>query len=222
MEPHPPRGPRRGEPVAFYDRLVDALLARGIQPAVTLYHWDLPAALDDDGGWLNRDVADWFADYARVVFRALGDRVPLWATINEPWVIMDGGYVHGTLAPGHRDVAAGPRVAHNLLRAHGAAVQAYRAEGKRHIGIVLNLEPKHPASDTPQDGDAARRADAYMNRLFLEPVLGRPYPAELPELFGDKLTGIKRISRRAMSAPSSGSSKVHAVEQQEILDEAFH
>ena len=195
------RGAVNPRGVAFYDRLVDTLLARGIQPAVTLYHWDLPAALDDDGGWRNRDVADWFADYARVVFRALGDRVPLWATINEPWVIMDGGYVHGTLAPGHRDVAAGPPVAHNLLRAHGAAVQAYRAEGKRHIGIVLNLEPKHPASDTPQDGDAARRADAYMNRQFLEPVLGRPYPAELPEVFGAAWPAVTDADLRLIAQP---------------------
>ncbi len=170
--------------LAFYDRLTDALLARNIQPSVTLYHWDLPAALDDLGGWLNPDIANWFADYARVVFRALGDRIPLWTTLNEPWVVADGGYLHGTLAPGHKSLAETPRVSHNLLRAHGTAVQAYRAEGKRQIGLVLNLEPKHPASDTPADLAATRRADAYMNRQYLEPVLSGAYPAELAVMYG--------------------------------------
>ena len=171
--------------LAFYDRLVDALLERGIEPAVTLYHWDLPQALDDAGGWLNPEIAGWFAEYTRVVFRALGDRVPLWATLNEPWVVADGGYLHGTLAPGHRSLVETPRVSHNLLRAHGMAVQAYRAEGKRQIGLVVNLEPKHPASSSPQDLTATRRADAYMNRQYLEPVLTGAYPTELAEMFGE-------------------------------------
>lgn len=170
--------------LAFYDRLIDALLAHDIQPAVTLYHWDLPAALDDLGGWLNPDAANWFADYARVVFRALGDRVPLWATINEPWVVADGGYLHGKLAPGHKSLTETPRVSHNLLRAHGKAVQAYRAEGKRQIGLVVNLEPKHPASSASEDVAAVRRADAYMNRQYLEPVLTGTYPEELGAMFG--------------------------------------
>jgi beta-glucosidase len=170
--------------LAFYDRLIDALLEHAIQPVVTLYHWDLPAALDDLGGWLNPDSAGWFADYARVVFRALGDRVRLWATLNEPWVVADGGYLHGTLAPGHKSLDETPRVSHNLLRAHGTAVQAYRAEGKHEIGLVVNLEPKHPASDSPEDVAAARRADAYMNRQYLEPALLGRYPQELAEIFG--------------------------------------
>jgi beta-glucosidase len=168
----------------FYRRLVDALLAKNIKPVVTLYHWDLPAALDDRGGWLNPDIADWFADYARVAFRSLGDRVPMWTTLNEPWVVVDGGYLHGALAPGHRNLFEAPRVAHHLLVAHGAAVQAYRAEARGKIGIVFNIEPKHPASEDPKDLAAARRADAYMNRQYLEPVLGRPYPQELQEIFG--------------------------------------
>jgi len=178
------RGAVNPRGLGFYDRLIDALLARGIKPVVTLYHWDLPAALDEQGGWVNPDVAHWFADYARVVTRALDDRVAMWTTLNEPWVVMDGGYLHGTLAPGHRSRAETPRVAHNLLRAHGAAVQAYRAEGKKPIGIVLNLEPKHPASSDPRDVAAARRDDAYMNRQFLEPLLQGSYPAELAEIFG--------------------------------------
>ncbi|HYO79579.1 MAG TPA: family 1 glycosylhydrolase, partial [Thermoanaerobaculia bacterium] len=99
----------------FYRRLVDELLAAGITPNATLYHWDLPAALDDRGGWLNRDVADWFAEYADVMFRALDDRVKMWATLNEPWVVTDGGYLHGPLAPGHRNLWEAPRATHNLL-----------------------------------------------------------------------------------------------------------
>ncbi|HYK11593.1 MAG TPA: GH1 family beta-glucosidase [Gemmatimonadales bacterium] len=169
----------------FYSRLVDALLAKHIEPNVTLYHWDLPAALDDRGGWLNPDIPAWFADYARVCFKALGDRVKMWATLNEPWVVVDGGYLHGALAPGHRSIFEAPRVAHHLLLSHGAGVQAYRAEGKGQIGIVFNIEPKHPASQDPKDLAAVRRADAYMNRQYLEPVLGRPYPAELAEVYGE-------------------------------------
>ena len=168
----------------FYERLVDALLANGIRPLVTLFHWDLPAALDDRGGWLNRDIAEWFADYARVLFRALDDRVELWTTLNEPWVVTDGGYVHGNLAPGHRSLFEAPIAAHNLLRAHAAGVEAYRAEGRHQIGLVVNLEPKSSASESPEDLAATRRADAYMNRQFLDPVFLGRYPEELPGIFG--------------------------------------
>ncbi len=195
------RGSVNPKGIAFYDRLVDALLAQSITPSVTLYHWDLPQALDDRGGWVNRDVAQWFADYARVMFRALGDRVPLWTTLNEPWVVMDGGYLHGALAPGHKSLAESPQVGINLLRAHGAGVQVYRAEGKKQIGIVLNLEPKHAASDDPKDLAAVRRADAYMNRQFLEPVLARPFPAELAEIFGEHWPAISDADRRLIAQP---------------------
>ena len=170
--------------VAFYDRLVDALLEAHIQPCVTLYHWDLPAALDDRGGWLNPDIAHWFADYAGTMVRALGDRVPLWSTLNEPWVVMDGGYHFGALAPGHRNLFEAPRVSHNLLRAHGQGVLAARAAGARQVGLVVNLEPKYPASEEPADLEAARRADAYMNRQYLDPVFRGEYPPELIEMFG--------------------------------------
>jgi beta-glucosidase len=168
-----------------YERLVDALLAQGIQPMATLYHWDLPAALDERGGWLNPDVAHWFAEYARAVFRRLDDRVGLWATINEPWVVVDGGYLHGVLAPGHRSAYEAARASHHLLRAHAAAVAAYRAEGRHRIGLVVNLEPKHPASASTQDVEAARRADAYMNRQYLDAALLGRYPEELGDVFGD-------------------------------------
>lgn len=171
--------------VAFYDRLVDALLAAGIQPMVTLYHWDLPAALDDRGGWLNPDIDKWFADYVTVMARALDDRVMHWNTLNEPWVVSDGGYLHGPLAPGHRNLYEAPIASHNLLRAHGRGVQAYRATGKHRIGIVVNLEPKYPASEDPADLAATRRADAYMNRQYLDPVFFGRYPEEMREIFGD-------------------------------------
>ncbi len=171
--------------LAFYDRLVDALLAAGIQPMATLYHWDLPAALDDRGGWLNSEIDRWFADYVTTVVRALDDRVTLWNTLNEPWVVSDGGYLHGPLAPGHKNLYEAPIASHNLLRAHGRAVQAYRAIGKHRIGIVVNLEPKYPASNDPADLAATRRADAYMNRQYLDPVFFGRYPDELREIFGD-------------------------------------
>lgn len=168
----------------FYERLVDRLLSKGIEPMATLYHWDLPAALDDRGGWLNREVAHWFAEYAEIVFRRLDDRVKLWTTLNEPWVVTDGGYLHGTLAPGHRNFYEAPLVAHHLLLAHAAAVQAYRASGRHRIGLVVNIEPKYPASSGEADLAATRRADAYMNRLFLDPALLGRYPDEMPEIFG--------------------------------------
>ena len=170
--------------LGFYERLTDALLAHGIEPMVTLYHWDLPAALQDRGGWLNPDAAHWFADYASAVFHRLDDRVKLWATLNEPWVVTDGGYLHGALAPGHRNLFEAPLATHQLLRAHGAAVQAYRATGRHQIGLVVNLEPKHAASERPEDLAATQRADAYMNRQYLDPVFRGSYPAELREIFG--------------------------------------
>ena len=170
--------------LAFYDRLVDRLLEQGIGPSATLYHWDLPAALDDQGGWLNRDIAGWFGDYAAVVVRKLGDRVALWSTLNEPWVVSDAGYLHGTHAPGHASLSEAAVASHNLLRSHGAAMEAIRAEGGRQAGLVVNLEPKYPASDRPEDLAATRRADAYMNRQFLDPVFLGRYPEELAEIYG--------------------------------------
>ena len=182
-----PEGRGRVNPAGldFYERLVDALLEAGIQPMATLYHWDLPAALDDRGGWLNPDIADWFADYASAVYRRLDGRVKLWATLNEPWVVTDGGYLHGALAPGHRNRFEAPLASHQLMRAHGAAVKAYRAEGRHQIGLVVNIEPKYPATDSAADYAATRRADAYMNRQYLDPALLGRYPHEMREIFGE-------------------------------------
>ena len=171
--------------LGFYERLVDTLLANGIQPMATLFHWDLPAALDDRGRWLNPDVADWFADYASVMYRRLDDRVKLWATLNEPWVVTDGGYLHGCLAPGHKNRFEAPIASHHLLRSHAKAVQAYRALGRHQVSLVVNIEPKYPASSAEQDIAATRRAEAYMNRQYLDPVFHGRYPAEMREIFGE-------------------------------------
>ena len=179
------RGRVNGAGLSFYDRLVDALLAAGIAPNVTLYHWDLPAVLDDRGGWLNPDSPEWFAEYAQVMYEKLDDRVQMWTTLNEPWVITDGGYLNGVLAPGHRNLFEAPIATHHLLRSHAAAVEAYRASGKHRIGIVVNLEPKYPASKSDDDQAATRRADAYMNRQYLDPLLHGCYPNELRDVFGD-------------------------------------
>ncbi len=180
------RGRVNAAGLGFYERLVDALLAAGIQPMATLFHWDLPAALDDRGGWLNPDIAGWFADYAAVVYRALDDRVPLWATLNEPWVVADGGYMHGVLAPGHRSAWDAARASANLMRAHAEAVRVYRALGRHQVGLVVNIEPKHlvPGA-TEADRKAGAQADAYMNRQYLDPAIHGRWPAELPTLFGD-------------------------------------
>lgn len=177
-------GPVNSAGLGFYERLVDTLLEQGIEPMLTLYHWDLPAALDRVGGWLNPASADWFAEYARILFKALDDRVKLWVTLNEPWVVINDGYLKGVLAPGQRNLFAAPRATHNLLRAHAKAVQTYRAEGRHQIGLVVNLEPKYPATETVEDLNATMRADAYWNRHYLDPVFLGAYPPELAEIFG--------------------------------------
>ncbi len=159
----------------FYDRLVDALLENGIEPMVTLFHWDLPAALDDLGGWLNPDIAHWFADYASVLFRKLDDRVKIWATLNEPWVVTDGGYLHGALAPGHRNRFEAPIATHQLLRSHGAAVQAYRGEGKHRIGD--RREPRAQVSRVR--GEGGPRRHGARRRLHEPPVSGSDIPRPL-------------------------------------------
>jgi beta-glucosidase len=187
--------------LAFYERLIDLLLASNIQPVVTLYHWDLPAALEDHGGWLNPDSAAWFADYAEVVVRALDDRVRLWVTLNEPWVVADGGYVRGVLAPGHTSLTEAARVAHSLLRAHAAAVDVYRASGRHQIGLVVNLEPQTPASPGESDRAAADRADAYVNRQFLDPVFLGVAPEPLRAVYGDAWADVAIAEMAAIRRP---------------------
>lgn len=187
--------------VAFYARLVDTLLEHGIQPFATLYHWDLPAALEDAGGWAHADAPSWFGDYAQLMFQNLGDRVPMWATINEPWVIMDHGYVSGLHAPGRRDWTEAAAVSHNLLRAHAAAVAAFRGESKHQIGLVVNLVPIDPATDAAADISAAQRMDAYLNRYFLDPAVLGEFPPELPDVFGNCWPTMSAQEPRQFSAP---------------------
>ncbi len=164
----------------FYDRLVDELLARDIAPFLTLYHWDLPQALEDAGGWPVRATAEAFADYAGIVAARLGGRVRSIATLNEPWVVADHGYRIGTHAPGRSEPAGAITAAHHLLVAHGLGVQAIRAAAPgTPAGIVLNLGPMQPASSHPLDLEAASAEHDWLNRWYLDPLVGRPYP-ELP------------------------------------------
>ncbi len=177
-----PTGTGRVNPAGldFYDRLVDELLAHGIAPYATLYHWDLPQALEDAGGWPVRSTAEVFADYAAIVAGRLGDRVRSIATINEPWVVVDHGYREGAHAPGRRDPAAAVRASHHVLLAHGLAMQAIRAQAPAvEAGIVLNLGPQVPASAHPFDLEAAAESHDWLNRWYLDPIAGRDYP-ELP------------------------------------------
>ena len=173
-------GPPNQAGLDFYRRLVDALLEAGIEPWPTLYHWDLPQALEDAGGWPERDTAFRFADYAGHVHAALGDRVTRWTTVNEPWCTAFLGYASGEHAPGRREPAAALRAAHHLLLGHGTAVRAMRAQhpGSR-IGAAVNLYAVDPAGDGERDRDAARRIDGLQNRLFLDPLLRGSYPADV-------------------------------------------
>ncbi len=163
----------------FYERLVDELLAHGVEPHATLYHWDLPQALEDAGGWPVRATAEAFADYAAIVTRRLGDRLATLATLNEPWCSSYLGYENGLHAPGRTEPAAALAAAHNLLVAHGLGMAAIRASAPNlPAGIVLNFEPHLPASDHPLDVEAAAITHARFNRWFLDPLTGGDYPED--------------------------------------------
>jgi beta-glucosidase len=173
------RGAANVAGLGFYDRLVDSLLEAGIAPAVTLYHWDLPQALEDGGGWRNRDTAARFAEYAALVHAHLGDRVQRWITLNEPWCSSFLGYANGRHAPGAREGAGALAAAHHLLLGHGLAVAALRADARegQQVGITLNLQPVSAATSSPQDVAASERAVLSANLLFTDPVLEGRYPA---------------------------------------------
>jgi beta-glucosidase len=167
--------------LAFYDRLVDELLAAGIDPWVTLYHWDLPQALEDAGGWPNRDTAYRFADYAMLVFDKLQDRVDTFTTLNEPWCSAWLGYYVGVHAPGRKSFADGIHAVHHLLLGHGLATQRMRAAATtpKKLGITLNMGTASPATDSQEDRDAARRADGMGLRIYLDPLRKGSYPADM-------------------------------------------
>ncbi len=166
--------------LGFYDRLVDELLERKIEPYACLFHWDLPQALQDKGGWPNRDTAYAFAEYAHVVTERLSDRVKVWMTHNEPWVAAMAGYFSGEHAPGIKNVSAAFKALHHLLLSHGLAAEAMRASAKQplKVGITLNLNPVHPASQSKKDRDAASRMDAVLNRATLDPLLKGTSPIQ--------------------------------------------
>jgi beta-glucosidase len=171
----------------FYDHLVDGLLEAGIQPFITLYHWDLPQALQDQGGWANPASVDAFADYADTVASRLGDRVHHWITHNEPWVVAFVGNYQGRHAPGVKDLPTALRVAHNLLLSHGRAVPRIRAASPHaQVGITLNFSTSRPATASAEDTHATSLHDQYLNRWFLDPVFGHGYPAEMAQRFGDR------------------------------------
>lgn len=168
----------------FYEGLVDELLNRDITPVVTLYHWDLPQYLQDLGGWANRDTASRFGDYVAAVAERLGDRVPYWLTLNEPYCSAFVGHSMGLHAPGMRDEAVAVRALHHLLLGHGIGAQRLREQGvSGKVGITCNLTAPYAASDAPEDLAAARRLDLYENRLFLDPLFKGQYPADAREYF---------------------------------------
>ncbi len=164
----------------FYDRIVDEALKRKIEPYVCLFHWDLPQALQDQGGWPKREITEHFAEYARVVAGRLGDRVKVWLTHNEPWVAAFIGYFLGDHAPGKKDIGAAVKALHHLLLSHGLAAEAIRAEAKQpvKVGLTLNLNPVHPATDSKKDKEAAKRVDMFMNRIVLDPLLKGTSPIQ--------------------------------------------
>ncbi len=171
------RGEVHAEGLDFYDRLIDGLLERGLKPALTLYHWELPSPLADLGGWRNRDIANWFADFAQVIARRLGDRLWSAAPINEPWCVAWLSHFLGHHAPGLRDIRATARAMHHVLLAHGRAIQALRAQGVGNLGAVFNFERALPADDSPEAAHAAATYDAYYNQWFISGVFRREYPA---------------------------------------------
>lgn len=167
----------------FYDRLIDELLSCGIKPFPTLYHWDLPQALEDKGGWPERQTAQYFADYAAILVEHFSDRIENWITINEPWVVSMLGYHEGVFAPGVKNQKAAAAATHHLLLGHGLAVLAMRAVARQplQIGITLNLSHVEAATDSPADLDAVHQRDAHLNRIFLDPLFFGRYPTEVTQ-----------------------------------------
>ncbi|HEY7484860.1 MAG TPA: GH1 family beta-glucosidase [Streptosporangiaceae bacterium] len=181
-------GPVNPAGLAFYDRLVDALLEAGITPYPTLFHWDLPQTLQDRGGWAARDTAEHFAAYAAVVAERLGDRIPRWSTLNEPMCAAWIGHIEGRHAPGVSDLGVAVNTSYHLLLAHGLGVQAVRAAvPDAEVGIVHLIHPCEPGSEREADVRAAARYDGHHNRWWLDPIYGRGFPADMIDVYGVKL-----------------------------------
>ena len=188
--------------VGFYDRLVDGLLARGIQPYLTLNHWDLPSALQAQGGWAARSTVQRFVDYACRMDRRLGDRVRAITTHNEPWVVATLGHETGVFAPGLKDRRSAVQAAHHLLLSHGLALQALRAQGcKAQLGLVLNLSPIGPATDRPDDAAAARLEDGRLVRWYMDPLFKGEYPADVLQHLGADAPQVHEGDLRAIATP---------------------
>ena len=192
--------------LGFYDRLIDALLEAGIEPWVTLYHWDLPQALQDSiGGWNHPDIANIFADYARTCFQRLGDRVKNWISLNEPWCTSILGYGVGMFAPGIRDKAMGYTTAHNQLRAHAYAASVYHKDFSGQggqIGLTNNCDWREPDTDFPEDIDAAQRALEFFLGWFADPVYFGDYPAVMRERVGDLLPHFTEADSKLLKGSS--------------------
>ena len=195
-------GPVNEKGLDFYDRLVDGLLARGLKPYCTLYHWDLPQVLEDRGGWVVRDTAYAFADYAEVVTKRLGDRVASYATLNEPWCSAYLGYGNGHHAPGYCDRKMSLAATHHLLLAHGLALPRMRrhAPGAEH-GIVLNLAQIYPETNSAEDQAAAERFDTLNNLLYLDPLFGARYPQAIIDNLGALMPEIYEGDLQTIAAP---------------------
>lgn len=172
------RGTPNAQGLDFYDRLVDAMLARGLKPYQTLYHWEMPSALADLGGWTNPDVAKWFADFTETITKRIGDRVHSIATLNEPWCVAYLSHLLGHHAPGLRDIRAASRAMHHTMKAHGAAMTRLRDMGQKNCGIVLNFDHTEPLDDSEQATRATATTDATHNRWFIEAITKGTYPAE--------------------------------------------
>ena len=181
------RGTANPEGLDFYDRLVDGLLARDLNPMVTLYHWEMPSALADLGGWTNPDVSHWLADFATVIMDRIGDRVFSVAPVNEPWCVAWLSHFLGLQAPGLRDIRAAARAMHHVLLAHGRCIAALRAAGVGNLGAVCNFERVYAAADTPEDRQAARVYEGIYNRFFVGGLFRGAYPDEVLEGLGPHL-----------------------------------
>ncbi|MEP2030618.1 MAG: GH1 family beta-glucosidase [Paracoccaceae bacterium] len=181
------RGEVNQEGLDYYDRLTDALLERDIKPCATLYHWELPSTLSDLGGWRNRDIAGWFADFTNIIMGRIGDRMHSVAPINEPWCVGWLSHFLGQHAPGLRDIRATARAMHHVLLAHGSAIEVMRSLGMTNLGAVFNMEWANPAEETPEALRAAQTYDAYYNRFFIGGVMKGEYPPQALEGLGPHL-----------------------------------